>query len=301
MNMTLAQIRTFECIVRLGSFHAAALELGLTQPSISQRVRELETTLETPLFIRHGPRVSLTAEGHALIDHARRLLDDATSIVDRFRDRDPLRGLLRLGMNESFALVGLAALLQKLMARHPELKTSVHVGDTAEVSRLLNERKLDVAIVSQPDLEAHVQAQHIGINQFAWFAAAGTALPKRPLSPAELAGFHLAISPPSARLHTTATAWFARVGIKPARVSLCNNLAVTSLMVLNGIAVGLIPVRVMRDPLRRREARIVNVSPAIDGHRVSPCYQASEFGPKLQQILELTRAVIIEQQLFIQG
>ena len=70
MDLTLAQLRTFDCIVRLGSFHAAARELGLTQPSVSQRIRELETTLGTALFIRRGPRVSLTAEGHALIDHA---------------------------------------------------------------------------------------------------------------------------------------------------------------------------------------------------------------------------------------
>src|SRR6185437_7611258 len=112
MNVTLAQIRTFEAIARLGSFQAAGRELGLTQPSVSQRIRELETTLDTRLFIRQGPRVSLTAEGHALIDHARRLMEDATSIVGRFRDRDPLRGLLRLGMNESFALVGLSELLQ---------------------------------------------------------------------------------------------------------------------------------------------------------------------------------------------
>lgn len=52
MSMTLAQIRTFEAIARLGSFQAASRELGLTQPSVSQRIRELETTLATRLFIR---------------------------------------------------------------------------------------------------------------------------------------------------------------------------------------------------------------------------------------------------------
>jgi len=42
MNVTLAQLRAFERIVRLGSFHAAARDLNLTQPSVSQRIRELE-------------------------------------------------------------------------------------------------------------------------------------------------------------------------------------------------------------------------------------------------------------------
>mgnify|MGYP001549144611 CR=1 FL=1 len=61
MNITLNQLRAFERIVRLGSFRAAAEELRVTQPSVSQRIRELEAALETSLFLRRGPRVRLTA------------------------------------------------------------------------------------------------------------------------------------------------------------------------------------------------------------------------------------------------
>src|SRR5436190_3328158 len=92
MNVTLSQLRTFERIVRLGSFHAAARELRLTQPSVSQRIRELETVLRTRLFIRRGPRISLTAEGHALIEYADRLLhrggDDRAVQYPRPAQRD---------------------------------------------------------------------------------------------------------------------------------------------------------------------------------------------------------------------
>ena len=45
MNVTLSQLRTFERIVRLGSFRAAAQELRLTQPSVSQRIHELEAAM----------------------------------------------------------------------------------------------------------------------------------------------------------------------------------------------------------------------------------------------------------------
>lgn len=47
MNVTLGQLRSFERIVRLGSLHAAAQELRLTQPGVSQRIRELESELKT--------------------------------------------------------------------------------------------------------------------------------------------------------------------------------------------------------------------------------------------------------------
>ncbi len=298
MLPTLAQIQTFDAIVRLGSFQAAARDLGLTQPSISLRVRELESVLGTELFIRNGPRVSLTAEGSALVDHARRLLDDAASMVARFRGRDPLRGLLRIGVNESFALVCLPDLLQRLELEYPSLKTSIRVGDTGEVSQLLNDRKLDVGIVSQPDLAPHVQAQPVGVNQLGWFVGPDLALPRQPLTPEGLAGFHLAISPPTARLHATAMAWFAQAGVAPTRVSTCNSLPVTTLMILRNLAIGLVPVRLMQEHVRRREARALVVTPAMGGHRVMLCHQASEFGPRLQQILGLIGTIVAERRLF---
>src|SRR3989442_2937072 len=105
MNVTLSQLKTFERIVRLGSFHAAARELRLTQPSVSQRIRELETMLRTRLFIRRGPRISLTAEGHALIEYADRLLGTAGEMIEPFRTRDPLKGMLRPRLNRSFSLI----------------------------------------------------------------------------------------------------------------------------------------------------------------------------------------------------
>src|SRR5258707_14225005 len=103
MNVTLHQLRAFERVVRLGSFRAAAREMRLSQPSLSQRIRELEATLQAALFERRGPKVSLTSEGHALIEYADRILGSAGEMVERFRTHDPLKGTLRLGASETFA------------------------------------------------------------------------------------------------------------------------------------------------------------------------------------------------------
>jgi DNA-binding transcriptional LysR family regulator len=89
MRLTLAQLAAFERIVRLGSFHAAAQHIGLTQPSISQRIHELEDILGVQLFVRRGPKISVTAEGTALIAYADRMLQTAQELSDRFRSRNP--------------------------------------------------------------------------------------------------------------------------------------------------------------------------------------------------------------------
>jgi DNA-binding transcriptional LysR family regulator len=298
MNVTLSQLRAFERIVRLGSFHAAARDLNLTQPSVSQRIRELEAVLGTPVFVRRGPRVSLTAEGHALIEYADRMLDTAGEMIERFQTRDPLKGMLRLGLNESFALICLPELLQRLEQRYPGIKTSVFVGDTGLVSQSLNRKELDIAVVSEPKVGAHVRLEPIGRNRLGWFASADFDLARGTLSPADLCQFHLIVSPATAQLHATATQWFAKAGAIPRRVSTCNSLSATILTILHGTAIGLVPVRVMQDEVERRRVRQIAVAPELPAHRVSICYQISEFGPSLSVLVDLTRELVARHKLF---
>jgi DNA-binding transcriptional LysR family regulator len=299
MNVTLSQLKAFERIVRLGSFHAAGRDLGLTQPSVSQRIRELESVLQTPLFVRRGPRVSLTAEGHALIEYADRMLATAGEMTERFQTRDPLKGVLRLGLNESFALVCLPELLQRLEQRYPGIKTSVFVGDTGLVSQMLDRKELDIAIVSEPKVGSDVRLEPIGENRLGWFASYSFDLARGVLSPADLSQFHLIVSPATARLHATATQWFAKAGVVPLRVSTCNSLSATILTILHGTAIGLAPVRVMQDELERRRVKRILVTPDMPVHRVFICYQVSEFGAGLKVLVDLTRELVARHKLFV--
>ena len=297
-NVTLNQLRAFERIVRLGSFQAAAGELRLTQPSISQRIRELESTLDTRLFVRTGPRVSPTAEAHALLAYADRMLGTEGELRERFRSRDPMRGLLRIGVSENFALICLPDMFRRLEERYPAIKASVFVGDSGGLSQQLNQRTLDIAIVSEPSVEGHVEQVPVGTSRLAWFARADARLPRRALSPEQLAQQHLMLTPPSARLHATAMKWFADAGVAPSRLSTCNNAAVTRLAILGGAAIGIVPVRIMKDDLAAGAVRIVSVRPPIPPHRVSICFQHSESGPALQAFVELMRDLIARHGLF---
>lgn len=298
MNITLNQLRAFERIVRLGSFRAAADELRVTQPSVSQRIRELEGVLGTSLFLRRGPRVSLTAEGHALVEYADRMLNAESEMAARFQTRDPLKGTLRLGLNESFALICLPVLLRRLEDRYPGIKTSVFVGDTGTVSRMLNQQELDIAVVSEPAVDAHVRQEPIGRNRLGWFARADLPIRRGVLAPVDLCRFHLVVSPPTARLYTTVTHWFAETGALPQRVSMCNSLSVTMLTILEGAAIGLVPVRVMQDELDRGRVKHIPVMPEVPAHRVSICHLSSESGPGIAALGDLVRELNAEYDLF---
>lgn len=77
-------IRAFEAAARLGSFTAAAGEVGLTQAAVSQRIGQLEHHLGTTLFHRRARAISLTVEGEAWLPHVRLALEglrDSTEAV----------------------------------------------------------------------------------------------------------------------------------------------------------------------------------------------------------------------------
>jgi DNA-binding transcriptional LysR family regulator len=299
MNVTLGQLRAFERIVRLGSFHAAALELNLSQPSVSQRIRELEAALQTPLFVRRGPRVSLTAEGQALVEYADRMLATEVELAERFRTRDPLKGTLRLGVNETFAFICLPELLKRIEQRYPAIRTSVFVGDTGVVSGRLNDQALDIAVVSEPSLAPHVSQEPLGVNVFGWFASASLTLPRRTFTPGDLEQYQLLVPPPPARLHATVMKWFADAGVKPRRISTCNSIHATAETVAQGAAIGVVPVRIMQAAVEKRGARLLKLNPPLPSHKVAICYQIREFGPGLKVLVDLIRELVAKHRPFV--
>ena len=299
MYVTLGQLRAFERIVRLGSFHAAALELKLSQPSVSQRIRELEAALNTPLFVRRGPRVSLTAEGHALIEYADRMLATAGELVERFRTRDPLKGTLRLGVSETFAFICLPDLLKRMEQQYPAIRTSVFVGDTGIVSARLNDQALDIAVVSEPTVAPHVSQEPLGINAFGWFASTSLTLPRRTFTPADLEHYQLLVPPPPARLHATVAKWFAEASVKPRRISTCNSIHATAETIAQGAAIGVVPVRIMHAAVEKRGVRLLKMNPPLPSHQVAICYQIREFGPGLKVLVQLIRELASRNKLFV--
>lgn len=298
MRITLAQIKAFERIARLGSFHAAARQLNLTQPSISQRIRDLEYALGVELFLRRGPKISLTAQGAKLLGLADQPLGAAEQLVGQFGPNKPLNGILRFGANEIFGLICLTDLIQRFEQRYPNLTTLVQVGDTGTISRLLNEQQLDLAVVSEPDVSQEIEREQIGVNQLGWFASASLELSRSALRPADLCPYHLIISPPPARLYTTATRWFAQAGAAPQRLSMCNSLSVTKLTILRGLGIGLMPVRVMQDELTRGLVNQVTTIPPFPSHKVWICHQANQFGQNLRQLVDVVRDVADDHRLF---
>lgn len=83
--MELRTLRYFVATVDAGSISAAALEVHVTQPSLSRQLRSLERSLGVNLFVRGQRRLVLSAAGHAILPRARALIADADRIRQEAR------------------------------------------------------------------------------------------------------------------------------------------------------------------------------------------------------------------------
>ena len=82
-EISMRRVRSLIAVVEHGSFSVAAEELNLTQPAVSQHVRQLEDRLGLALMVRDHGRLKLTPSGAALLPSFRQLLASNTAILDR--------------------------------------------------------------------------------------------------------------------------------------------------------------------------------------------------------------------------
>src|SRR3954468_10004801 len=149
--MTLQQLTYFLAAAEHGSFSAAAEELHMAQPSLSEQIRRLEAELGVPLFARAGRGLALTDAGRLLVPHAERTLAEAADAVDAVREvRDLRSGTVAFGTFGSAHHYLLSGLVQDFRQRYPQVRVRVLGQNSAEVADAVRDGDLEAGLVALP-------------------------------------------------------------------------------------------------------------------------------------------------------
>jgi LysR family cyn operon transcriptional activator len=140
-------LRYFLAVAEAGSFSRAANRLGISQPSVSQQMRELETALRVSLFQRRGKRILLTPIGLILQEHARAILRQVENFLDELTtEPGQLRGSLHLGVVPVLNVALVPHLLGLFAADHPRISLTVEEISSTEIETALEEGRMDVGL-----------------------------------------------------------------------------------------------------------------------------------------------------------
>src|SRR3954470_9770015 len=149
--MTLQQLTYFLAAAERGSFSAAAEELHMAQPSLSEQIRRLEARVGGALFTRRGRGLTLTEAGRLLRPHAERTLAEAREAAESVRQvRDLTGGTVAFGTFGSAHHYLLAGLIGDFRARHPEVRVRAVGQNSAEVAEAVREGTLEAGLVALP-------------------------------------------------------------------------------------------------------------------------------------------------------
>jgi DNA-binding transcriptional LysR family regulator len=150
--MSIRQLRTLVAVADGGSFSAAAQRLYMTQSAVSMQMKALEEEMRAKLFDRASRPPVLNSNGWRLVEEARSIIEryDALRAVAA-APSSGLIGYLRLGVVASVATYLLPQALWKLRKAHSGLRIQVQGGLSQELAFKVEERQLDVAIVTEPE------------------------------------------------------------------------------------------------------------------------------------------------------
>ena len=123
------ELAVFARAAESGSFSRAARELGLSQPSVSRIIGELEARLGVTLLLRTTRRITVTDAGALFLDRAREILADMEDAEDAARGVDSLRGIIRLAIPVVYGTREIIPRLPKFLAAHPLLQVEMSVAD----------------------------------------------------------------------------------------------------------------------------------------------------------------------------
>lgn len=145
--MLLRPIRYFMAVAEYQSFTRAAAALHVSQPALSQQIRQLEDMLGAQLFDRTGRAMRLTDAGLAYFQHARKACRDLEEGRRAIHDVGDLsRGSLRLAVTPPFASYLAGPLIELFHARHPNVTLTLREMPQERIETLLADDEYDVGI-----------------------------------------------------------------------------------------------------------------------------------------------------------
>lgn len=149
--MDLRVLRYFLTVAREQSFTKAAIQLHITQPTLSRQLAALEEELGTTLLNRNGHNITLTNDGILLKRRALELISLEDKIMNEFKDDSgEMIGTVTIGCGEFVAVEILADICAEYKKKYPQVQITVHTGTADVIYEMMNKGLVDIGMFLEP-------------------------------------------------------------------------------------------------------------------------------------------------------
>src|SRR6185369_14569214 len=130
------------------------------------------------------------------------------------REGPPVEGVLRLGSDESPAMVALPEILSRLKRRHPKLVVELTIDVGTILKEKLRKREIDIALHTNAGAASHVVDEVLGWVYFQWVAARELPIPEGDFTPALATALPIVTNPPPSTLNALVQKWLQSAGFE---------------------------------------------------------------------------------------
>jgi DNA-binding transcriptional LysR family regulator len=138
---------TFLTVCQTMNFTAAARQLNITQPAVSQHIHFLEEQYHTSLFIYQNKQLFLTRSGEILRRHLLTMKNDEKAVMEELKNNITGIETLSIGVTMTIGEYAIVDKLAGFLIQHPEINIHLHYGNTLQLLKLLNSGQISMAIV----------------------------------------------------------------------------------------------------------------------------------------------------------
>jgi len=262
-ELNLDQLRTFQTVVALEGFTAAARRLSYSQSAVSTQIRELERRMGVRLIERVGKKAYATSAGLELLEHARRIdreTDDAFSAMKRHREG--WLGRVRIGAQPSVAAYILPRLLKGVQRQRSDIEIIIRTGLTDDLAPLVADNQLDLCIGTPPNADKRLKFTRLGGEPLYAVLPVSERNVPNPLTPESFLP-HSVILDGMSWTDRKVREWFWAAGIEPRPKMELNYLEAIKNVVAAGLGVSILPACVLAGQRRDKDLVIRDLAPAI--------------------------------------
>lgn len=240
--MLVAELKSFHAVARCGTVTKAAAQLGVSQPTVTGQLRQLESRYGVELFHRQGRGLRLSDAGHRLMPLVEKLVQQESEIEFRLRDASDLReGCLRVGATGPFYIMDT---VRRYNQRYPAIELSVAIGNSQSMLQALHDYRIDVATSSVAMSNPKLYRRAIAADPLRIVVHRGHPLAARALaSLADLAPYALLMREPGSMTRQLTEEALRQAGVAPARVLEIGSRESIRQAILCDLGVSLIPSR----------------------------------------------------------
>jgi DNA-binding transcriptional LysR family regulator len=264
MSYELKDLRLFKAIVQAGNLSAGATAMHMTAPSASYRLKNLEYTAGSPLFLRTAKGMTLTPTGEALVRHADILLADLDALQNEVGAyARNLKGRIRLLANSSSLNGFIIPSLARFLAANTHIDVDMQEADSEAIAGAIRRGEADIGIFAGHNADADLRCELYAIDRLICAAPVDHPLASRahiPFGEALTHGF-VCMDRASSNFHFL-QAQAAQAGrVLKVRVH-ANDFASVLYLVRAGVGLALVPASVAQPGLREGQLAGIVLSDA---------------------------------------